>query len=106
MLCPICFKQFKNHNSCRVHRWRFHNPNTKYGRTITDVTSADKPSSYLNDMHTASAIPAVATAGVGVAAIAGNNWKRWLIIIVILLGIAFLFWYFVIRTVDEQNVSS
>jgi len=51
-------------------------------------------------------MPAMATAGVGVAAIAGNNWKRWLIIIVIVLAVAFLVWYFIIRKVEDEIVSS
>src|SRR5208282_1738714 len=99
MQCPICFKQFKNHNSCRVHRWRFHNPNTKYRQTVTDETPATVPYPSLNSTHSASVMPAMATAGVGAAAIAGNNWKRWLIIMVILV-VGFLVWYFVIRPED------
>src|SRR5208282_1507876 len=106
MLCPICFKGFKNYNSWRVHRWRFHNPSTKYRQTIIDETPTTKPYPCPNDTHTASVMPAMATAGVGVAAIAGNNWKRWLIIIVIVLAVAFLVWYFIIRKVEDEIVSS
>ncbi len=51
-------------------------------------------------------MPAMATAGVGAAAIAGNNWKRWLIIIVIALALAILVWYFVIRKVDDETAGS
>ncbi len=106
MQCPTCFKEFKNYNSCRVHRWRFHNPNTKYGQTITDATPATEPYPSLNDTDTASLIPAMAAAGVGAATVAGNSWKRWLLLIVIVFALAFLVWYFAIRNVDDENVSS
>lgn len=106
MQCLTCFKEFKNYNSCRVHRWRFHNPNTKYGQTSTDEPPATEQYTFQNDTDTMSAIPAMAAAGVGAAAVAGNNWKRWLILIVIVLALAFLVWHFVIRKVDDENISS
>lgn len=106
MQCSVCLKEFKNYKSYRVHRWRFHNPSTKYRQTIADETPTTKPHPSLNDTDTVSVIPAMAAAGVGVAAIAGNSWKRWLLLIVIVLALVFLVWYFAIRTVEDENVSS
>jgi len=96
MQCPSCFKEFKNYNSLRVHGWRFHNSNTKYKidtSTPNENESSDEFDGYL-------ALPVMAT---GIAALAGGNWKRWLIIIIILVAVGIVAWYLLSKSSEDEN---
>ncbi len=106
MQCPVCLKEFKNHNSYRVHRWRFHNPNTTYGQKTSDSTPSTETYPSPSEAYEPSLVPAVAAASMGAVAIAGNNWKRWLILIVIIAGLAFLVWYFILRKAGDENADN
>jgi cyanate permease len=96
MQCPQCVREFKNHNSYRVHKWRFHNPNTKYrsARTTGTYSSSTIPSDPRY------AIPAAATVGLLAS---GGGWKKWLILILVLLGLAVLVWYLVTKQSEDEE---
>jgi hypothetical protein len=89
MHCTTCLKEFKNSNSLRVHRWRFHNPNSKYGKKSVDIESAGSVSTGESSL----AFP-VAAATVGLAAASGGNWK-WLILLLLMVAVGILIWYLI-----------
>ncbi len=98
MQCAVCLKDFKNRNSYRVHRWRFHNPNSKYGRHTEigeEHPTAISSSSSLR-------LP-VAAATVGIAAASRGSWKRALILILILLALGIILWYLVKKRAEEEG---
>jgi hypothetical protein len=92
MQCPVCFTEFKNYNSYKVHRWRFHNPNTKY-RVDTGTRS-------LQDRSLAGP---VAAASVGIAAVSHGDWKKALFVLLIIAGIVLLVWYLLNRASKEED---
>jgi uncharacterized membrane protein len=100
MQCPTCFKEFKNYNSYRVHRWRFHNPNTKYGRPrgIEGEDAAGIPP------DSSLALP-VAAATVGLAVASGGSWKKWLILLLVLLGLGIVIWYLATKKREEERLA-
>jgi hypothetical protein len=102
MQCPVCLTEFKNYNSYKVHRWRFHNPNTKYGQTTPTISSRTVISSQNGGPDRSLALP-VAAASVGIAAISRGDWKKWLLAILIVAGIALLVWYLVARASKEED---
>ena len=91
MQCPVCLTEFKNYNSYKVHRWRFHNPNTKY-RVDTSTSLQDR-----------SWAGPVAAASVGIAAVSRGDWKKALLVLLIIAGIVLLLWYLVARASREED---
>ena len=95
MQCASCFKEFKNYNSLRVHHWRFHNPNTGY-RTEASTPSVSESSEFDESL----ALPVLAT---GIVAFAGGNWKRWLILIIMLVAVGIIAWYLLSKASENEN---
>ena len=91
MQCPICLTEFKNYNSYKVHRWRFHNPNTKY-RVDTSTSLQDR-----------SWAGPVAAASVGIAAVSHGDWKKALLVLLIIAGIVLIVWYLLDRASKEED---
>jgi len=89
--CPVCLTEFKNYNSYKVHRWRFHNPNTKY-RVDTSTSLQDR-----------SWDGPVAAASVGIAAVSHGDWKKALLVLLIIAGIVLLVWYLLTRASKEED---
>jgi hypothetical protein len=89
--CPICLTEFKNYNSYKVHRWRFHNPNTKY-RVDTSTSLQDR-----------SWAGPVAAASVGIAAVSHGDWKKALLVLLIIAGIVLIVWYLLDRASKEED---
>jgi hypothetical protein len=98
MQCPVCLTEFKNYNSYKVHRWRFHNPNTKYQAD----TSTSLPQSTHTLQYRFLAGP-VAAASVGIAAVSHGDWKKALLVLLIIAGIALLVWYLLDRASKEED---
>jgi hypothetical protein len=100
MQCPNCLKEFKNKNSYRVHRWRFHNLTSTYRLKTpalpeTDFNAAD-------DLSGSSlALPMVA-ATVGLASTKGD-WKKWLVLLLILLALGIVVWYLSSKKSEEER---
>jgi hypothetical protein len=99
MHCPVCSNEFKNYNSFRVHRWRFHNPNTKYGKT-PELQVGDTDGTRFSPEHSFG--PPIAAATVGLASVKGD-WKKWFILILILVAVALVFWYLVKQRSEEES---
>jgi hypothetical protein len=97
MQCPVCLTEFKNYNSYKVHRWRFHNPNTKY-RSETIVSR-----SLQEDRPYRSLAAPVAAASVGIAAVSHGDWKKALLVLLIIAGTVLLVWYLLYRASKEED---
>jgi len=100
MQCPVCFTAFKNYNSYKVHRWRFHNPNTKY-RSETTVSKSLQ--TIQEDRPYRSLTAPVAAASVGIAAVSRTDWKKALLLLLIIVGVVLLVWYLLDRTIKEED---
>jgi len=92
--CPVCLTEFKNYNSYHVHRWRFHNPKTKY-RSETSVSRSlqeDRPYRSL-----------AAPVAVGIAAVSRGDWKKTLLVLLMIAGTVLLVWYLLDRADKEED---
>ena len=96
MQCPHCVREFKNYNSYRVHKWRFHNPSTKYRSARTNVTYG----SFTISPDPGYAIPVAATVGLLTS---GGGWKKWLIIILALSVLALIAWYLLAKQSEDED---
>jgi hypothetical protein len=90
--CPVCLTEFKNYNSYKVHRWRFHNPNTKYR---VDIGT--------RSLQYRSLAGPVAAASVGIAAVSHGDWKKALLALLIIAGIVLIVWYLVAKAGKEDD---
>ena len=99
MQCPVCLTEFKNYNSYKVHRWRFHNPNTKYR---VDTSTSLRPQS-INTLQYRSLAGPVAAASVGIAAVSRGDWKKCLLALLMIAGIVLLVWYLLDRASKEED---
>jgi hypothetical protein len=97
--CPICLTEFKNYNSYHVHRWRFHNPATKYR---VDTSTSMRPQSTHTLQYRSLAGP-VAAASAGIAAVSRGDWKKYLLALLIIAGIVLLVWYLLDRASKEDD---
>jgi ABC-type multidrug transport system permease subunit len=101
MQCPECLKEFKNNNSLRVHRWRFHNPTSTY-KSKTPASPQTNFETGSNIADSSLAMP-IAAATVGIAAASRGDWKKWLILLLVLAALGILLWYLIKLKSEERR---
>jgi hypothetical protein len=96
MQCPNCYTEFKNYNSLRVHNYRFHNPATKYRRR-------NQTSFYGTNDFSDPALGLPAAAALGLTVASSGGWKKWLVLLLVLLGVVFVTWYVITKDSEKAN---